>query len=228
MATTASLRLISSIFVASLLSACGGSSDSISSRIETDFPVEAVFTGVATDGVLVSARAVDGGNTWTLTWEIQPTIEGEFENMPAQQYIGIFTIQQNGSTVLSSIGLNYFTTNPYAPLGLVLANGNYGVQSKPADVLPATAFVGTGGSLGTITVYEKDDREKVLSTQETTWSLKAGDDDSTAFLCTQTIAKNSSDQDEATTTGCFKINSVGAVLGAKWTLGVGGKSLTFK
>lgn len=219
--------MVTALAVASLV-ACGGGGGGGGSEVSSvSFPVEAVFVGANTGGLSVSGGTVDGSDNWTINLTMAPAADQTFEGVAVKQSLTSVTIKKNGATVVSSGGQGFFSTNPYAPKGLILADGSYGVQSVPANVLPATANVGSSGSLGKVTIYQNSSKATTLFTQEGTWTLEA-DTATTAYLCTNTTAKNTSNQLISTTAGCYKINTAGTVVGLRWTLAVAGKTLTFR
>lgn len=207
---------------------CGGGGGGDSSAASTaSFPVEAVFVNAITQGISLNGSAVDGSDTWTISVTSVPAADQTFEGVVAKQAAVSTTVKKNGVTVLSSGGQSFSTINPYSPKGLTLVDGSYGVQTVAASVVPVTANVGSSGSLGKITIYQSAAKATTLFTQEATWTLEA-DTAGTAYLCTNTTAKDTDNQVIATTASCNKINPAGAVVGVKATLAVAGKTLTFR
>lgn len=209
------------------LAGCGGGGGAGSEASVNTFPVEAVFVSASTGGLSLNGSAVDGTDTWTISMTISPAADQVFEGVTVKQAVVAMTVKKNGVTALATSGQSFFTINPYAPKGLLLADGSYGVQTVAASVVPVSASVGGSGALGKITVYPDAGKASTLFTQEATWTLET-DSASTAFLCTNTAAKDNSNQTISTTAGCYKINSAGTVVGMRWTVAVAGKTLTFR
>lgn len=206
---------------------CGGGGSGGSEASGANFPVEAVFQNASTGGLALNGSAVDGADRWSISLALTPAADEVFERAIAKQNVTAITIKKNDVNALSSSGRSFFAVNPFAPKGLILADGSYGVQTVAASALPITAKVGSGGSYGKITVYQDASKANTLFTQEATWTLEADTVD-TAFLCTNTTAKDNSSQVISTSAGCYKIDSKGTVVGMKWTIAVADKTLTFR
>lgn len=209
------------------LTGCGGGGGGGTEASVSSFPVEQVFVSASTEGLSLNGSAVDGADTWSVSWTLTPAADQVFEGVMSKQSVLAMTIKKNGVTVLSTSAQNFFVTNPYALKGLILADGSYGVQTVAASPLPVTAKVGTGGAYGKVTVYGDAGKANTLFTQEATWTLEADTVD-TAFLCANTTAKDNASQIISTTAACYKINPKGTVIGMKWTTAVAGKTLTFR
>ena len=218
---------IAGVFLAALLSACGGGGGDAAPVAAATFPLDAASTKAMTNGVNLSGTAIDGVDTWTMSMSITPAADAMFEGVLRKKSIQALTIKKNGSVLSSETISGYFSINPLTTYGASYSSGIYAVQTTIAGTFPTTAKVGDSGALGTLTVYTNPSKTTVQSTTQSTWTLEA-DTATTAFGCANSVIKNAAGVQTGTAAGCNKIDTNGDVLGMRFTLSVAGKTLVFK
>ena len=213
----------------SFLMACGGGGEDATPIITSSakFALDTAYTQAMTSGISLAGTAVDGADTWTLSLSVAPAADGTFEGVSTKKANQSLTMKKNGVTVLTSNIESFFTTNPLAIRGAKYSDGTYAVQTAANGALSNTAVVGNSGPFGTLTVYSNSSKNAVLLTQDSTWTLEA-DTATTAYGCVNSVGKNVSGAVISTSSGCYKIDTDGKVLGMKYTLAVAGKTLEFR
>ena len=213
----------------SFLMACGGGGEDATPIITSSakFALDTAYTQAMTSGISLAGTAVDGADTWTLSLSVAPAADGTFEGVSTKKANQSLTMKKNGVTVLTSNIESFFTTNPLAIRGAKYSDGTYAVQTAANGALSNTAVVGNSGPFGTLTVYSNSSKNAVLLTQDSTWTLEA-DTATTAYGCVNSVGKNVSGVVVSTSSGCYKIDTDGKVLGMKYTLAVAGKTLEFR
>lgn len=101
-----------------------------------------------------------------MVMEINNKPAGKKEVDGKQVFYSTSKITQVGRT---KVGEDYYTTNPFRYLGGYMDGGVY-VVSNHAD-LPKTAIVGSEGKFHDLTVYENEEKKKVVFEGEVNWTL---------------------------------------------------------
>lgn len=193
---------------------------------QATFPLAAAYAKGFTTGLSLNGTAVDGVDTYTMTLSITPAADEVFEGVVSKKAIETLTMKKNGATVVTDTISNYFSISPMTTKGAIYSDGSYAVQTSTLGSFPLAAKVGDSGSLGTLTLYSNSSKSTVLSTQQSTWSMDA-DTASTAFGCGNSVFRDASGTQMGTTSGCYKIDTNGNILGMRYTITASGKTLIF-
>ncbi len=218
------------------LVACGGGGGDNSSAAgsgggggtgATTFALDTAQTNLLTTPRSYTATATNGADTFTMFLSLTPSADATFEGVMRRRATQTLTIRRNGATVAASTFENFFQLSPWQLAGAIYSDGTYAVATTANPPLPNSATVGSSGSLGTLTLYSNSSKSTVVLRQDATWTLEA-DTATSAWLCTNTVARDSLGVTVATTNGCFRIDSGGNPLGIRWTISVDGTTLTFR
>ena len=137
-------------------------------------------------------------------------------------------MKKNGAVIVATSYDQFFSVSPLSSKGARYSDGTYAVATGAAIGYPVSAKIGDSGQLGTMTIYADSTKTSVVGSTESTWNIESADTASTAYACTNSTVKNASGVLVTTSSGCFKIDTAGAVLGLKYTLAVAGKTLVFR
>ena len=214
----------------SFLAACGGGGgDAPAGPVVStpSFPLDAAYTKAATTNRTFNGTAIDGADTWNLTWSTAVAADEVFEGALSKKASQSLTLKVNG--VVGSVESfdTYFSINPLTSKGGRYADGSYAVLTSNTGVLPNAAKVGDAGTLGTLTTYTSDSKTTVKFTTQSTWTLEA-DTATTALGCSNSVIKDAAGTQTSTGSVCFKIDTSGNILGMRFTVSIPGKTLVFQ
>lgn len=221
-------KIFAAAGVTLLLAACGGGgSDSSSTQISSAaFPVRSAIAAFLTTSHQFNLSATDSasGDVYTLAYSYTPAGSGTFEGQAALTTNYAAVVKKNGVTAASVSGVAFAHPTFMYPLGNVNSSGEYTVYANQVPY-PETAKVGDVGSVATGTEYTDSTKTSIVLTSTETFSIEP-DTASSAFICNNETLREA-DSSTATGAECYKIDTSGDVIGAKFTIFVSGKSITF-
>ena len=198
-----------------------------------DFPVEAVFSSLATSVSTFSASAADAaGNSYLLSVDFTPGLDKTDTRIyatPLKTFKQTNIVKKNG-VIASTINFeDFYLLGPYyffGSLNNVSDTNNY-MKVITHSTLPLTGRVGTAGSFFN---GENHIKNAILSpdTWHATWSVEA-DTATTAWLCLN-IAMTSTNGPIGLTaeTDCYRINQAGNISGFKADITENGIKLNYR
>ena len=185
-----------------------------------DFPVEAVFTSLASTASTYTASATDAaGNNFLLSVDRIPgpdKTDPLIYAAPLKTYSLSNILRKNGTIIATKNFEDFYSVAPFSFFGSL--NNLYGSSNNMKVTtqlpLPATSRVGTSGVL-----YKgRNYINKVTSSFDTwyaLWSLEA-DSATTAWLCLNIEITPANATVVSTAEGdCFRINQAGDITGFK-------------
>lgn len=119
-------------------------------------------------------------------------IPSSFEGASAVAVTSTVSLTFYNCSPVSSVstGTSYFDAD-FNPLGVLVANGEYGVYTAPV-VVPSAVRVGDSGSLGVIQLYQGSTKTTVAGREEMSYLVEANDADSAVVdLITKSYDANS-------------------------------------
>lgn len=216
------------------LTACGGGSNSTTpSTSATVFPVESVIANLYSTAQTFSATRnytdTTGAHTETITWSYAPgsttLFEGSMRATTNQTSVSTLDGVQQGAPYS---GKTYYSTGPVKSYGWTCNDGScYGVQNTAVTLPVSSAAVGAIGTAGSSADYTSPAKTTVQYTSTDTISLSA-DTATTAWLCLNSLVQDTGVTGTRSTSECYKIDTVGAIHGAKIIVQQGGISVTYQ
>lgn len=230
MGVLASWRASAAAMASVVLTACGGGGgdSDASPGVSGSFPLSAAYTRAMTQGITLSGTARSGADTFHLALDVRPATDEVFEGTIRKKALVTLALRANGALVANDVVQAYFSVDPYTSRGERYGDGSVVVSATGSGVLPVSAQVGTGGSLGTSTMYTDAARTTVEATMQSTWTLEPGDGNS-AYACTHTTIRYAGTVGSADTESlCYRLDTNGNVLGLRYTVSVDGVTLVFQ
>jgi hypothetical protein len=127
-----------------------------------------------------------------------------------------------------SASTGYYSTGPLRLYGMTCNDGScYDVQNTFPTLPVSSAVVGTVGTSSTSTSYTSAAKTTVQSTSTQTISLET-DTTTTAWLCMNSVTQNTGVAGTSSSSECYKIDTAGAIHGAKLVVTVNGVSVTYQ
>lgn len=204
------------------LSACGGGGSSTTPETAatpaaTDgFPVAGAMATIAQSSFTYTLSTLDTDGvtiTGTFTQTVGMPTSFEGQAVTANSQVSVFKKQ---NTLIGQINqVDYVQASPYLNVGQADQDTHeYTVINTTAPLyLPASAKVGSSGSLNSATVYADSTKATVLKQTTRTWSLEAGDTASTALLCFNNVTVDLVTRSKSAEYDCYRINTSGVLLG---------------
>lgn len=223
------VRAIGVAAICAALAGCGGGGgDSTPAPVVNvlDYPIDAAFTAFFAKDVTYTANAKDAqGNNYFLSYRIMPVpdeTQQDLSALPLKVFAQIANISVNGVFAASSNSKTYYSTAPF----LIWGTRNVVVdKSVTKTAPPATAKVGSSGSLSTgFSSYFKNSTLQTAP-RTITWSLET-DTDTTAWLCINISTADATGP--LFESDCGRINQAGEVSGFRSTAMASGITLNFK
>jgi hypothetical protein len=185
-----------------------------------------MHTSWVTTGHSFTASATSGADTYQLFVSAAPAPPIASNGSTFRHVITSVTLRENGATVGVETNDSYYYATSLDFAGAVYADGAY-LLPTTSHSQPSTATVGSGGPLGTQTLYEDSTRTRVRSTQRGTWTLEPAASGS-AYYCVNAVVSSPSGAVIGTSVLCYRISTSGNILGIRWTLAVSDLVLTFQ
>lgn len=219
----AHIKLLISVVVLGLLSACGGGS---SSSNGTQYPVnDAVSAFMQMDhNYELNSVSDTGGAPYTMQLSWKAGGLQSFNGTPAFTTTRTMTIFVVGTQVSKSVTTDYFLLGPYKKLGSIDSYGNLTVASNQS-ALPDLADVGQGGDLDQESTHAGSGATVVTRTVNT-WQLQQGPTAANARLFEDSAISGEAMRPQNASSG-YQIDSKGNVQGLIVTLPVNGLQVTF-
>jgi len=194
-------------------------------RPKVEFPVAAVMSSYVLSAHNYTLHSTDGVNTYSLTVTNTPGTPSSFEGQAASTSSTTKSLAENNNIVNTESLNDFFTQNPYTPLGEQnLSNGEYS-KATSQGTLPTTATVGESGKFYTLNTFTNDTMSTLYATTTTTWSLTENTA-TTAWLCfdySKTIVGSSGISES----NCYNIDNSGNISAVKANVFVNGTTMSF-
>ena len=206
---------IAGLFLAALLSACGGGSDGTSAVQQpaastASFPLQSGFRALVANGLsksfTISGTCSGSGNKSTSPANTAATFEGTAGFSATSTLTLSFSNCTPASTATTSTA--YVDSN-YDPLGFNSVGVNYGVYLTRL-VIPTSVTVGATGTLGTQTLYTNSSKTTLNGKMNLSYVIEA-DTSTTAIVNLISKIYNTSGTLTATEQDRYRITSTGAL-----------------
>lgn len=222
------LGAIIPVMMFAALAGCGGggSSTTAATPTATQVPIEASVSGFETRSRTFTSGYTDplNGDVYALTFTLTPGADAVFEGKAAKTATTVITIKKNGVVSASTSTTEYFTQAPFVLLGTT--SGSSYVVTGAQQPLPLTGKVGDSGALYTSTTYTDSSKSSIGSTSSVNFTIEP-DSASTVYFCENVVTRFTSLSPNLSTSECFRIDTTGTITGMRFTLGIGGKTVTF-
>lgn len=213
-----------------VFAACGGGGGGDSSPANPNsYDLDAAMTRAYATGASFTGLTATASNGAVITLGLTLTAAADamFEGTLRKVSLQTITVSAPGVGTETTGATEYYGTNPFRTYGGIDDEGTYGIATATGN-LPTAARVGGAGPLSTLVYYADASKATVTMTATNTWEVQSDGTDSTAWACSKTVAREVGSATDLMQNLCFRINTAGDVLAAKFTMGLPTETLEFK
>lgn len=212
-----------------VFAACGGGGGDGSPDNPNSYDLNAAMTRAYANGASFTGLTATAANGAVITMGLTLTAAADamFEGALRKVSLQTITISAPGVGTETTGATEYYGTNPFRAYGSIDDAGTYGVATATGN-LPTAARVGDAGPLSTQVYYADASKATLTVTATSTWEVQSDGTDSTAWACSKTLAREVGSATDMLQTLCFRINTAGDVLAAKFTMGLPTETLEFR
>jgi hypothetical protein len=231
--TMNTFKSCSAATVLAMISACGGGGGSSAPNLSSA-PGESAISAYVQANHQSSLNATDGvGNTYNLQISSVPNSgTTTFNGQTANSTVDTGNFSHNGLLQSNDITTEYYTLNPYTPLGSVSNTGTPYEIVTSFSALPATVTVGATGAFAS-SIFYHDSTQAVIDANSTeTFSVKANNS-KTLLVCLNFVISNVTAQGTAdglvnsTESDCYTVDAAGNANLSTIAVTVNGTTLNF-
>lgn len=202
-----------------LLAACGGGGGGGEPVNTNAYDLDAAITRAYATGVGFTGLTATASNgvVMTMALSLAKGADAVFEGTLRKVSVQTVTLSAPGVATETTSTTVYYGTGPFRPYGSIDDTGTYGLAT-PTAYLPTAARVGESGPLNTEVYYADAGKTTVTMNATTSWEVQSDGTASTAWACSKAVAREVGNTTDLLQTLCFRLNTAGEVLGAKFKL----------